>query len=472
MKHIYEHSRETLSLATTFEALSDGGQKIQLNESDFIKLVDYFELEESFSRALEVNDLGIFCHKFSPKLHTRKARLLIENKREELGMESLDRAEIFGQSFIETDTLRARAHYSLGNYAAAFELLDDLKINYFISRKDRSLVYLEEALLYEKREEYQAMYIALRSALEYNPHNQIALQRIWVAVEITKNYHESIEIHNKVIDANPYSFLAWYNLGHAYYSLREYKDAIEAFEYAFITNEKFESAYTNFAEVCFHLQKYNKAIDALEEALPFFQSNSELLLKIGQAYEYKGDFAKAKIYLYRALNIESESNDIYHHLGECYLREGEYRSAIHFFKQAIKFEEEIREDSLIGLATAYANTGNYQKALPLFQQAMDAGPEVAKNWIEYTRFLVTIEAMDEAMETIEQAEETAYCPEILYCKAALLFKINDRKNALYYLGEALCECSRSQNIFFSFIPEIKNDKDVKAIFRYYNEAEV
>ena len=130
MKHSYEHPRDTQFLASKFEILSNKGQEIHFEEAAFIELIDYFELEESFDKALEVNNLALSYYKYSPKLHTRKAKLLIENNQEELGLEDLDRAEIFGQSFVETDILRARAYCYMKDYGAAFDLLDDLKLNY------------------------------------------------------------------------------------------------------------------------------------------------------------------------------------------------------------------------------------------------------------------------------------------------------------------------------------------------------
>src|SRR5690606_28401021 len=113
--------------------------------------------------------------KYSPKLHTRKAKLLIENHQEELGMESLDRAEIFGQSFVETDLLRARAYAALDNFSTAFSLIDDLKLNYYISSQESSMIALEEALIFEKLNDFDKMFIATRDALNHNPFNEYAL---------------------------------------------------------------------------------------------------------------------------------------------------------------------------------------------------------------------------------------------------------------------------------------------------------
>ena len=349
--------------------------------------------------------------------------------------------------------------------------LDDLKLNYFVSAEENSKIALEEALIHEKLEDFEKMFFSLRNAIKQNPFNQQALERMWFAVEIAKKHSESIDIHLEVIDANPYSHQAWFNLGNAYYFDCQYEEAIDAFEYAFIINDKFEPAYKEFAEVCFHLQRYNQAISALEEALPFFQSDSDLLLKIAEAHEYQNNFAKAKVYLYRALDLDNKNDEVFYHLGECYAKEGEYLSAIHYYKQAIKIDD-LREDYMVGLATAYSQTGNYQKALPLFQQATEIGPEVSSNWVQYAQFLVNIDGLDEAIEAIDEAEENAYCSDILYCKAALLFKAGDRTTGLDYLGEALMENYCDRSIFFSFVPELMDDKDIKAIMRYYDQAEV
>ena len=127
---------------------------------------------------------------------------------------------------------------------------------------------------------------------------------------------------------------------------------------------------------------------------------------------------------------------------------------------------------MVGLAVAYSQTGNYQKALPLFQQATEIGPEVSSNWVQFAHFLVNIDGLEEAVEAIEEAEENAYCADILYCKAALLFKKGDRSTALNYLGEALMDSYCDREIFFSFVPELREDRDVKAILRYYDQAEV
>ena len=348
----------------------------------------------------------------------------------------------------------------------AHQLIYDLKFNYHITDSERSRILYVEALVREQQDDFDAMYSCLNEAVQFDPFNDEALQKLYIAVELAKRHEESILLHNFVLDENPYSHTAWFNLAQAHYYLREYEESLDAFEYAFITNEKFEPAYKEYAEVCFQLKLYQKALDALEEGIELFTPDEEILLKIGQCYEYLGNTAKAKVFYYRALSLNKLADEVYFHIGECYSKEGEHGSSIHFYNQAIKIDE-LREDYLMALAKSYSMMGRYQKSLPLFKKATEMGPELSANWVEYASFLVKIEALEEALEVIEEGEEYSYGADLYYCKAAILFKMQDRKMALDSLGEALIEDFNASEQFFDYLPNFRKDKDVKSIIKYY-----
>lgn len=465
MNHYY-HCKETHNLVLRYEVMLKDGQDINLPELDFFRLMSFYEEEGSFPKALEIVDQALSLFKFSPKLHTQKAKLLIACNNGELALESLDRAEVFGQSFIETDLLRARAYLRMDDYSTALNILTELKLNYFTSPSESSRIYVTEALIYERQEEFERMFLALRDALKEDPFSQEALERMWLAVELAKKHRESVELHEWLIDENPYAYQAWYNLAHAQYFLCNFEEALEAFEYTFLINKRFEPAYKDYTEVCFHLQRYQMALEALEEALNIFDADDELLLKIGECHIKLGNTAKAKIYLYRALTLNKKADEIYFQLAECYVLEKEYRSAIHFYKQAIRLDE-LREDYLMRLAQAYVSEGRYQKALPLFRRATELGPELSANWVAYTRFLLSLDGIEEALEVIEEAEENAYSSEVLFCKAAIMLKCENRFQAIELLAEALQEDGADKALFFELAPEVQGDKQFDAVFRYY-----
>ena len=465
MNHKYNR-KDARDLLYLYETLSKKGVEVNLREIDFLNLIAHLETGYSISDAIEVADHAITKFKFSPRLHTCKARLLIDQGQEELAFEALDRAEIFGQSFIETDILRAKAHLSLNELTCALCIISDLKFSYYTTEEERSNILYVEALIHEQGDEFDSMYDCLQEAVLLNPFNDEALQKLFIAVELAKKHEESIELHNYVLNENPYSHTAWFNLAQAHYFLLDYEEALDAFEYAFIINERFEPAYKEFAEVCFHLKQYQKALDVLEDAIEFFDADEDILLKIGQCYEYLGKTAKAKIFYYRALSLNNMADEVYYHIGECYSKEGEFSSSVHFYKQAIKIDD-FREDYLMALAKSYSQLGRYQKALKLFQRATEMGPELSANWVEYAWFLVKIDGLEEALEVIEEGEENSYGADLMYCKAAILFKMNNRKPALYALGEALTDDYFDKERFFSYLPGYRKDKDIQSIMKYY-----
>lgn len=467
MKHKYNR-KDAKELLHLYDTLLKNGTNIHLREIDFLNLINHVSAQTNRADALEIVDFALDKYKFSPRLHTKRALLLIETGQEELAFDALDRAEIFGQSFIETDILRAKAHLALQEIDQARQLIYELKYDYYTTETERSNVLFVEALIFEESDDFERMYQCLNEAVQLNPFNDEALQKLYIAVELTKRHHESILLHTSVLDENPYSYTAWFNLAQAHYFLGEYSEAMDAFEYSFITNERFEPAYKEYAEVCFHLKLYKKALTALEEGLQLFHGDDEILLKIGQCHEFLGDIERAKIYYYRALGINKLADEVYFHIGKCYARKGEFASSIHFYNQAIKIDNH-REDYMIALAIAYKEMGRYQKALPFYKKAVEMGPELSENWVAYANFLLEIGGIEEALEVITEAESYAFGADMYFCKAAIHFKLNERKQAMDALGEALMENFQDADRFFHYLPEYRMDKDVKAIMRYYEK---
>ncbi len=443
------------------------GKEVKLREIDFIKLTEYLNEEFGLKDALEAVESGIQKYRFSSRLYTRKAELLIDKGDRDLAFDALDRAEIFGQSFVKTDILRAKAHLSKEETTEAEAILHELRFAYHLSPVQLSEVYFTEALVHKKLKSYDLMYECLKQAVQENAFNEAALQELYLTAYLANQQEDSILLHEAVLDENPYSHTAWFNLAQAHFSLGDYENALDAFEYSFIANERFEPAYKEYIEVCFLTKSYDKALLAMEEALEVLGDyDEELLLKAGQCHEYLGDTAKAKIYYYRALELNNWMDEIYFHIGECYCKEEDYFSSIHFYKQAINIDG-LREDYQLSLAQAYKKLGRYQKALPHYQKATELGPELCESWITYAEFLMNLDGDEEALEVIEEAEFCTCGPELDYCKAAILFKLGRRKQALDTMADALRDGFHLQERFFDWLPDYREDKDVKGILRYF-----
>ena len=467
MKHFYFQNQHDLhDLVFQYEVMSQKGKVFKLEETAYLQLAEFYENKESSTKALQIVNQAIKQYSYSAELYLRQAKLLLNEGKMDEALFSLDHAENLGTPPKELKIVRAHAMSLRKEYRGALDLLSDLKVDYYVTNIELSNIYFREAWIFERLEQFDRMYFSLKQALIENPGNKEALERIWIAVELSRNHSQSVELHNHLLEIDSYSYQAWFNLGHAYYSLNDYEKAIQAFEFAFLINEKFELAYRDYAEVCFELTYYDKALKCYLEILELFESDPDILSKVGECYEYMDNTAKAKIYFFRALNLDPRNDEVYFHIGECYSKEKHWDSAVHFYKQAIKLDE-TREDYMFGLANAYQKLNRPQKAFPLYQKAIEIGPEQTNYWTRYAYYLLSLGRYQEALVLLDEAEINIYSVEVLYYKACCLFQMNNRKLMLDTLGEALSEQFEDHQIIFETIPEMKEDKDIKAIIKYY-----
>jgi len=257
------------------------------DESPYHLLIDYFEAEHLLERALEVVDFAIIQFGYAPEFYLRKAELLLEKKRPELALATLDRVDQLVPGIIASSLLRAEGLAALDMSQEAIVLLDGLKNG--ASEKDMSDIYVREALIYHQAKEYERMFFVLKAALKYNPTNDEALSRMWYCVEYARRHEESTELHKAILEENPFCSLAWYNLGAAYQYLCEYEEAASAYEYAFLTKDDFEFAYRDCADVYMIMQKYQKALECYQEVLERFEPDADLFLQIGICYQKLGN---------------------------------------------------------------------------------------------------------------------------------------------------------------------------------------
>jgi len=467
MKHYYNNQAfDADQLINEYEGLVTKGKKITLKEPDFINLANHFEHENLLEDALDVLDTALFHFKDSAALHIRKARLLIYKKDIDKALESLNRAEIYGEESFEVDILRVRALCYQKNFDAANALLTNLKIKYFPYSEKLSDVYCIEALLYERQEHYEQMYLALKDALLENPGNMEALRRMFMCVEFSRKHRESIELHLHLIDEKPYSHLAWYNLAHAYYATSQYEDAIEAFEYSYLVDESYDIAYLDCAELCYSLHKWEKALDCYLSALPLIEADEEVLTRIGECYIQIGQYEKAKIYLYRALSHNPKDEEVYFHIGQAYAKAGKWENAIHFYRQAVKLMPE-RDDFLYALAKNEQMLGKEDEAIALYKRAIQLIPDFSESWVGMATVYLHRGQPQVALGVLEEADKYTISPEMHYTNAVCHFRLKQRSEALEFLKDGLLDYFDGHAFIFELAPELKLNKDVQAIIRYY-----
>lgn len=462
-----QHNQTIFDLVTEYEALHARGEVAFLDESDYLRIISYYEEEDQLGRALEVVGHAMALHGFSVDLFIKKAQLLMDGDQLNEALDVLEDASVFSPNDLSIRLLQAESMAYLGLYDEALAMLELAKKT---AEKGSELsdIFTVEALVYECREQYELVFYTLKAAVLEDPRNEEALDRLWFCVELTKNYEASVALHNALLDRDPYASVAWYNLGHAHAYLGNYEEAMQAYEYAFITNEKFEEAYRHYAELCLEMRHYHRALSGYQEMMEHFDPDSELFFNIGQCYQQLQQFVPARKYFKRALSLDPLNDEVFFHIGECYAAEGKWKSAVRPYRKAVQIEDG-REEYFAALARTYCELGETAKAEPCFLRATELAPEQAEYWLQYASFLLDHERGDQALELLEAAADEALETEMLYGRVACLLTMGRRKEAQYWLGEALHEDFDGHRLLFELLPAAEHDGELVAFidrFRY------
>ncbi len=451
-------------LVSEYEARNQQGDQMYLAEKDFCQLINYYEDEREVTRALDVVDHAISLHSYCADFLIIKARLLLATSKPLRALRYLDQAEIISPSELDVYLLRARVLCELGHFDTALAILESAQK--FSVGTDLVEISMCEAFIFERQKMFDKMFDALATALRLDPQNEEALERIWWSVENSKKYDESIEFHKELLDRDAYSYLAWFNLAQGYSCNGDYVKAIEAMEYSFLINPDFEMGYIDCADLCIQIGRYDQALKIYKELIENFGGDCEEFVKLAECEFHTGRIRDCKRTLIEALKMDSYSDEAYYYLGRCFNSLGKYKNAISSLIKAIGLEDR-REEYYAELAIAYQSSGELGKADFYFRKATEIGPELDTYWYMHVRFLIGLGEYEKALDVLEEAEYQTSSPDLDYCKVVCLFKLDRQSKAMNALRDVLLESFASHDILFQMMPELKEDKEISSMLRYY-----
>ena len=103
--------------------------------------------------------------------------------------------------------------------------------------------------------------------------------------------------------------------------------------------------------------------------------------------------------------------------------------------------------------------------------ATQTGPEETLYWKEYICFLIKISLLDEALQVLDEAEDHTYGADLLFCRAVVYYLQKNKRDCMDLLEEALLENFDQHTIMFEIAPELKLDKDIASIIKYFSDEE-
>jgi len=454
--HSHEDQDRIRYLVSNYEKMVRSGNVHFLDSADFECIIDRYKDQDKLNEAQLATDYALEQHAYTTLFYIEKARLLIENNKEQEALNYLQKAESIDATEVQIFVLKATAFQSLGQHESAFIAIERAEL---IATEDEYFdIHLAKANYYEETLEYKNAFYSLRNALLMQPYNEDALSRIWFVVEMSDLYKESAVFHELLIDETPYSSLAWYNLGHACYNLLQFDKAAESFEYAYVIDQSFKYAYCDRAEALIQLELYEKAIECYEMACENekIDADAQIQTRMGFCFEQLGSTADAESCYYEAIRLDASYDDAYFRLGECYFKRKKWDGARGAFESAFCLDNR-NAMYLVALAETHYQLENYTTAFDFFQQACDIAPDVCKNWVRLATFHISMQDYKVALEVLEEAEMYNSCTPVLdYCKVACLYKVGRRKESLALLQRTLYEDNENQHeLLFDFAPELK-----------------
>ena len=460
----YDNEQHIQMLVQQFEEMWENDSVGFFEVGSFIRLLEYYEKKGQSTMIEALLDIALSQHPTSAQLLIRQANFLFENDDVEKALEILEKTTLVDAGEIEVYFLKAEILTYQRRYEEAQIELD--KSLAYANDLDFYDILLQRASIYEDEGNFEEMFEVLKDAIMLNPKGEDALNRMWLTVELSEKYDESIKLHNKLLDKDAYSYQSWFNLGHAYFCKQQFKEAIEAYDFAYTIKEDFEPAYRDCGEALMNIKKYRKAIQVYRKAIENVGKSAFFYTQIGLCYEYLEQNFDARDYYLKAAKQEPTNPEIYFRLGECYAKEERWANAVGAYRKAIKLDEH-NANYYAAIAETFYQLDENDNANTVFKHAVSLSPNDKGIWVGYISFLIDIDAFDEAFEAIEIAQENTDASELLYCKVACLHFSGKHKAALEMLAFALSEDYDLHQSMFDLFPDLGEVAAIHAMIEAY-----
>ncbi len=463
---MYEHSsrkenQELVELLKQYESLLSGRQHAFLEEESFEKIINYFDENDEFSKALEAAENGLLYFPYSLLLLIKKADLLIAMQQYKAALEVLNQDALFNAFDINVYILKTDAFLALDEQENAIELLLEA-INVFEGEERIELLF-ELADVYDDYELFDKVFDCLELILEQEPSNEEALYKICFWTDFTGRNEESIRIHRNIIEDQPYNELAWFNLGAAYQGLKLYEKAIDAYLYAIAIDEKFDSAYRNMGDAYMRIRNFREAILALEKMLELARPEEVIFEAIGHCYHKLKNYAQARFNYRKASHINPENDRLYYKIALTYIHEKHWQQAMKPLETALRMQPSSTVYNMAAGECSLALRKN-KEALHYFSIVVHKSPKKISGWEALIHCLYVSGFYEEASELCLTAFiATGHKSSIYYLYSTVLFADGKTKAALQQLETAISLSSKGLRKFIEMNPVILQNAQVVAL---------
>ena len=172
MENKIKRDTALINLVSDFEIKFEQGEVGYLDEKVYLQLLEYYEDEYLFEKALEVVEFAIGQYKYRSEFYIIKSRLLLNSNKVNDCLKTLEIAENIAPFEREISIIKVRAFAIKKQFAEAQEILDELSIG--ATKGDSQDILIAQSFIYENMKDYNAMYYALAPAALFDSKNEEA----------------------------------------------------------------------------------------------------------------------------------------------------------------------------------------------------------------------------------------------------------------------------------------------------------
>ncbi len=462
-----EDREEMEELIRQYNNLRNGKSYSFLEEDAFERIIDYFDENDDFVKALEVAETGLEYFPYSSHLLIKYADLLIVSRKYYEALTILERAEVFDASDINIPILKTDAYLALDQQDKAVIVLEEA-LGYFEGEDRRELLF-ELADVYDDYEEFDKVFDCLQLILEEDLTNEEALYKICFWTDFTGRNEESIKLHQRIINEHPYSELAWFNLGAAYQGIKLYEKAVDAYQYATTIDEKFDYAYRNMGDAYIRLRMYKEAIEVLQKVVELTRPEEVIYEAIGHCFHRLNIYAQARFHYRKASHMNPDDSKLYYKIALTYINEQQWEQAVKQLDHAMRIQRNVAEYNL-AMGECRMNLQQYREAIHYFGMVIRQRPRNVNGWESLIKCLYKKEAYEEACEQCLAAlKATEGKPVFLFYYTSALIGAGKWKEAMLQLERAMEKAPKLLKKFIEINPSILQKTQVVDIIARYKK---
>ncbi len=455
------------ALLARYENNDTDNDGIFLSEEEFDELLAHYYEQHDYDRTLEVADLAIAQHQFSPEFYKWKVLIHKINLEEEAAFTTLEKLNTYAPNDEEALMLRLEVLVHFGHREPARSVLERLRTSVRGDAKFSLLAFFDGLLLMQEFR-FEESFLALVEAVQLDPYQEPALEELINASEFIAYRKRLLKLFKKLLAKDPFNDLIWYYTGLWYDDDGNDFDALDAFANARSLKSDNPIYDLEYADKLFDLDRYELALKAYTA---YFESDKsedsyETFMRVGRSYQMLGHLEKAKKAFFRAIELNGDMYDIFQHLGECFAAQQKWGIAAYNYGRAVEREAHT-PDCWLGLGLCHAAMNEAKEAEFAFQKALAMDDRYSDATIAYAVLMVEqgeeVRALTLINDTLERYEDAS----LIYGAVAIHLMTNRRAEALSLLNSALSEYYESHEILTDFLPDLRSDREIEAIFQLY-----